>query len=260
LPSCVMAPFGVKRAPQNIWKLNELAFFSSFLVIKQPTLRRSRTRRQHRRNRSDTKAGSGPKLRKSKAAGTVPGIGVIIPRPACKRKHYFCTAFIGKRQIFGPPGLDNAAPNTVTYWGVYSWMIERGDMTFTRSEAGKLGYDKTQEHMVGTQEHMVGQCEKRKAIAMAAYESHLPHCAFCDAVLPYENRRNKFCNHSCAASYTNLGVAHNPRKTERRTHCLRCGQPVKGTGRFYCSRSCSHAHRLERFAEKLTNGRGHVIW
>ena len=90
--------------------------------------------------------------------------------------------------------------------------------------------------------------------ARAAYEANTSHCAFCDNILPYEKRANKFCNHSCAASSNNLGIVRNPRKVERRTHCLRCSQPILGTGRVYCSRICSNAHRVERFAEKFLNG------
>ena len=90
--------------------------------------------------------------------------------------------------------------------------------------------------------------------ARAAYDANTPHCAFCDNILPYEKRANKFCNHSCAASSNNLGIVRNPRKVERRTHCLRCSQPILGTGRVYCSRICSNAHRVERFAEKFLNG------
>ena len=45
-----------------------------------------------------------------------------------------------------------------------------------------------------------------------------------------------------------------PRKVERRTQCLRCDQPIQGSGVLYCSRHCSHEHRLECFAEKLLAG------
>lgn len=117
---------------------------------------------------------------------------------------------------------------------------------FTRSEAGKLGYNKTQEQMTR-------QCEKQQALARAAYESHLSRCAFCDAVLPYENRRNKFCNHSCAAKQTNLGVTRNPKKHERRTHCLKCGERILGAGRFYCSRRCNNAHKADKFTEAFSS-------
>jgi hypothetical protein len=117
----------------------------------------------------------------------------------------------------------------------------------TRSEAGKLGYRKTQGKLT---EHR----EAQQAAAKADYEAKSPQCAFCSAVFPYAKRRHKFCNHSCAASFNNLGTVRHSPEVERRTHCLRCSEPILGSGVLYCSRNCSHEHRLERFAEKLLGG------
>lgn len=147
-----------------------------------------------------------------------------------------------------PLALDKPFPSAVSSWGA-KLREERASKMFTRSESGKLGYQKTQGKLT---EHR----EAQKAAARAEYEANLPHCAFCDGVLPYEKRTQKFCNHSCAASFTNRGVAHNPCQTERRSHCLRCRQPVQGTGKLYCSRDCASTHRVERFAENLLSGTG----
>lgn len=117
---------------------------------------------------------------------------------------------------------------------------------FTRSEAGKLGYEKTQEQMRL-------QRERQRAAAKAAYEANVPCCAFCQSTLPYEKRQNKFCGHSCAAKQTNVGVTRNPKKHERRTHCLKCGEVITGSGRTYCSRKCSGAHKEDKFVEAFLN-------
>ena len=118
---------------------------------------------------------------------------------------------------------------------------------FSRSDAGKLGYQKTHSQM---QQHR----EAQKAAAQAAHEANGPRCGFCGACLPYEKRRHKFCNRSCSASHNNAGIVRNPRKIDRRTHCLRCSQPIKAAGIIYCSRKRSHAYRVEQFAEKLLSG------
>lgn len=88
--------------------------------------------------------------------------------------------------------------------------------------------------------------------ARAAYEANRPRCAFCNSFLCYEKRTYKFCNHSCAASFNNLGVVRNPRKVERRTHCLKCNIRILGSGRFYCSRRCNNAHKKDNFKDKFT--------
>lgn len=87
--------------------------------------------------------------------------------------------------------------------------------------------------------------------ARAAYEANKPRCALCGNFLCYEKRTYKFCNHSCAASFNNLGVVRNPRKGERRTHCLKCGTRILGSGRFYCSRRCNNAHKENNFKDKF---------
>ncbi len=130
---------------------------------------------------------------------------------------------------------------------VYSRMKRGAKGMYTRSEAGKLGYAKTQDKLKQHREDI-------RVATKNAYDANLPRCAFCACVLPYEKRRYKFCNRSCAASYNNQGVVRNPRKVERRTHCLRCNRPFKGAGILYCTQECSHLHRQELFAENLVNG------
>lgn len=57
-------------------------------------------------------------------------------------------------------------------------------------------------------------------------------CLMCKKEIPYEKRRNKFCNHSCSASYNNQGVARNGKKRK----CDECGKFM--SNKQFCSRSC----------------------
>jgi hypothetical protein len=67
----------------------------------------------------------------------------------------------------------------------------------------------------------------------AAYDAKPNHCLYCDAPILSvptkrlaETRAKKFCNHSCAASYNNLGVTRNARVAHI---CSDCGARVSRT-------------------------------
>jgi hypothetical protein len=54
------------------------------------------------------------------------------------------------------------------------------------------------------------------------YEINPKKCLHCNDEIEYEKRRNKFCSHSCAGSFNNVGVARNGTKREYK-QCLVCG-------------------------------------
>lgn len=45
----------------------------------------------------------------------------------------------------------------------------------------------------------------KKIERVEAYNANPNKCAFCDSALPYDQKRKKFCNSSCAAKYNNSG-------------------------------------------------------
>ncbi len=45
--------------------------------------------------------------------------------------------------------------------------------------------------------------QRKRDAAIARYEANKKHCLQCDEPLKYEQRANKFCNHSCAAKHNN---------------------------------------------------------
>ena len=98
-----------------------------------------------------------------------------------------------------------------------------------RSEAGKLGW------LASKDKHNAHWVKYRKN-----YESKPRKCKHCNNPLPYKKRHNKFCNHTCAAKHTNLGVRRhfNP---DNFIVCSACGVEVhlkSKTSRKYCF-SCS---------------------
>lgn len=68
------------------------------------------------------------------------------------------------------------------------------------------------------------------------YDLNPKLCNFCNAALPYEKRINKFCDHSCASSVTNLGVCRN--KCKKAKLCACCGEPCRQKSKKFCSQKC----------------------
>ena len=117
----------------------------------------------------------------------------------------------------------------------------------TRSEAGKLGYQKTKQKIQTFR-------EKQRAEAHANWVPS--NCLTCGKEIPYEKRGNKFCNHSCAASFTNQGVQHNKPKPgiNPEGKCLNCGQPVKKQQKYCSNHCCSDYINRKKIIEKLDSG------
>ena len=91
------------------------------------------------------------------------------------------------------------------------------------SEAGRLGAIKTHE------------------LWMAKYKANPKFCQACNNELPYKKRKNKFCDHSCAASFNNLGISRNSKECLEKQFCLSCHIEISEK-RKYCSNVCQKAH------------------
>jgi hypothetical protein len=122
-----------------------------------------------------------------------------------------------------------------------------------RSEAGKLGAIKT------------------NALWRTRYDSNPKHCFHCGSILPYEKRKNKFCNQSCAAK-TN-GVLFPKRKSQapkkqtiRKSgevgydiifSCLSCGKDILDKNykdRKFCDSKCHSNYRWHKMKELIESG------
>lgn len=91
-----------------------------------------------------------------------------------------------------------------------------------RSQAGKLGYEKTQ--------HILKQrSEEKSRRVVKEYEANPKFCPFCGTKIPFEKRWGKFCNRSCSARFNNRGIT---RHIKRSRFCS-CGNP-KTLQNQYC--------------------------
>lgn len=90
-------------------------------------------------------------------------------------------------------------------------------------EAGRLGYEKSREHMQRTR-------ERQHAEAVVKYESEAKCCKQCLGRISYEGRRNDFCSRLCSALHSNLARGRSLRV------CKSCNGPLlkRGGSRIYC--------------------------
>jgi len=71
-------------------------------------------------------------------------------------------------------------------------------------------------------------------------------CKFCGTIIPYEKRNNKFCNHSCSASYNNREVDRWKNKRKDYGKCLYCGKELNRKQNKYCclKHKSEHAYKI----------------
>jgi hypothetical protein len=107
----------------------------------------------------------------------------------------------------------------------------------TKAEAGKLGHIKAQAKLAE-------YTAKRRNKLIREY---VPvNCLHCGTPIPFEKRGCKFCNHSCAASHTNLGGQKNKPKPPINPggKCLACDKTIK-TNKIYCNTQCQQNAAFE---------------
>ena len=99
------------------------------------------------------------------------------------------------------------------------------------SEAGKLGAIAAK----ATQ-------EKQKLQRIEAYNKTPKLCQQCSNPIPYNLKsRNKYCNHSCAAKYSN--TIRGLKTHERIPNCIVCNKKTHKGCKKYCSLKCQANHR-----------------
>jgi hypothetical protein len=127
----------------------------------------------------------------------------------------------------------------------------------TRNEAGKIGYEKVKHLLKANSDRVTAE----KA---AAYYLLNKKCGFCSTALPYEKRKLKFCDHSCAAKKNNLGVRrHKIRRCTgcdtilnrgAKQHCKACWKRVRGVN----PRSLEEARSPQSRRKVLLRTRGSI--
>jgi len=87
------------------------------------------------------------------------------------------------------------------------------------------------------------------------YEADPKKCLQCGTIISFkdivEDRNKKFCNHSCAATYTNSGRIIKP---EKNRNCLYCDGKLKLSSKKYCSKICQTTHKSNLMIEKCISG------
>ena len=101
--------------------------------------------------------------------------------------------------------------------------------------------------------------KKKHQARIDKYNLNPSTCKFCNYSLPYKKRKNKFCGHSCSASFNNLGVIRNFKertyedhikvKKDRNKNCLFCDQE---TFNFkFCSIQCHLGYKKKIRRERI---------
>jgi hypothetical protein len=99
------------------------------------------------------------------------------------------------------------------------------------------------------------------AIGEAARKARERSCPQCCQVFIAKDHEQKFCSHSCSASFNNLGrqgVRTGPPK-QPRPPCEKCGLPCQSHGTRFCSKGCSlgwpaHVKTGDQYVEAWLRG------
>ena len=69
-------------------------------------------------------------------------------------------------------------------------------------------------------------------------------CIYCGKELTYEHRHDKFCSHSCSASYNNL------KREKKKKYCVNCGKEIEiskhNIYKKYCCKDCEIQYKYEK--------------
>lgn len=110
-------------------------------------------------------------------------------------------------------------------------------MKMTKQEASKLGAK-----AAGIVSHSL------KIERIQKYETNPVTCLNCTTPLPYEQRRNKFCSKSCAATVNNKSVPKRQKAEQILHDCLNCGKKIQSSpavGRKYCGNICQGEYKYK---------------
>lgn len=83
------------------------------------------------------------------------------------------------------------------------------------------------------------------------YEQNPKKCVYCNVNLSYKNKKNKYCNQSCAA------LSNNKNKIIFKD-CLFCGRnfhPKNGNKVKFCSRKCCAEHTKQKTIDLIKSGK-----
>lgn len=109
-----------------------------------------------------------------------------------------------------------------------------------RSTAGRIGAQASSEARSKIN-------AERKVLAEARFEAVSKRCLYCKTLISFTKRFNKFCNHSCRASYWNTRIKKESHA--RRQPCVVCKKPSKRAK--HCSAACWQLARWNAEKQRL---------
>tara|TARA_R110000824_G_scaffold12226_7_gene53679 strand:- start:74672 stop:75250 length:579 start_codon:yes stop_codon:yes gene_type:complete len=83
------------------------------------------------------------------------------------------------------------------------------------------------------------------------YELHPKKCDNCKGDLIWAKRRNKYCDHSCAATQSNKGVR---RHGQQPTFCKQCNKKNASWRNKFCSHECCNKYQYDIFIARWLDG------
>jgi hypothetical protein len=108
-----------------------------------------------------------------------------------------------------------------------------------RSEIGKIGAERSK----------IFYKEKRNK-KIEEYSNNPKKCKECQKEIPYDNRKNIFCNRSCSVSFNNKGI---DRWGKDKKTCKKCKKEIKSRTSF-CGKTCQKDYISELYWEKIISG------
>lgn len=109
-----------------------------------------------------------------------------------------------------------------------------------RSEAGKLGYEKTKEYMDAFR-------DEKSTKAKEKYSQSPKECPICKNSISYEKRENKFCSHSCSAKHNNT------LREKRKKKCIGCDNLWEKNEKNRHNKYCSQCILEWKFVKRITS-------
>ena len=92
------------------------------------------------------------------------------------------------------------------------------------------------------------------------YNKNPKVCLFCGKMIPYKERRKKFCSRSCFITYRNLENSKSKREQYNSKSCLYCGNSLPYTGSYnldrkFCSKECKLSYHREQYLIQWKEGK-----
>jgi len=89
--------------------------------------------------------------------------------------------------------------------------------------------------------------KRKKQENISNYNKNKTKCAFCGKEFEYDKRHYKFCDHSCSASFTNLGrCKHGKYQRNVQIVCKWCGKIFNKRLNVFCCKYCNIEYNRDK--------------